>query len=163
MNININKKEIYWGVGISIIICLLSSCIPIIHTRTLAVFKNCTNDTVYIGASHYDNIDSVNEQVSPHYNFVPNNSLDTTDISLWKRAHFRSDYFVYPDSACSIDADYLFHNTDTCYFFLIKWENTKRFSWDEIRAKKLFHRWIVTRDKEGKFDKNIRYLNTDKN
>ena len=150
-------------VCISIVICSLSSCIPIGHTRVLAVFKNCTNYTVYIGASHYDNIDSVSEQVSPHYNFVANNGLDISDISLWKGTFFRSDNFIYPDSLCSIDADYLFHDTDTCYFFLIKWENAKGFSWDEIRAKKLFRRWIVTRDKEGWFDRHIRNLNTNKN
>lgn len=152
-----SMSKINLFVCISIVICSLSSCILIIHTRVLAVFKNCTNDTVYIGASHYDNIDSVDEQVSPHYNIVANSGLDTTDISLWKGMSFHSDSFMYPDSLCSIDADYLFHNADTCYFFLIKWESAKRFSWDEIRAKKLFRRWIVTRDKEGRFDRNIKY------
>ena len=85
-------------VCISIVICSLSSCIPIGDTRVLAVFKNCTNDTVYIGASHYDNIDSVSEQVSPVYNFVANNGLDISNISLWKRTYFCSDNFIYPDS-----------------------------------------------------------------
>ena len=50
---------------------------------------------------------------------------------------------------------YLFNNTDTCYFFLIKWKDAKQYSWDEIRIKKLYHRRIVVRDFNGKFDKTI--------
>lgn len=94
-----SMSKINLFVCIPIVICSLSSCISIGHTRVLAVFKNCTNDTVYIGASHYDNIDSVSEQVSPHYNFVGNNGLDISDISLWKRTYFRSDNFIYPDTS----------------------------------------------------------------
>ncbi len=159
---DINKKNRNLLGCISIIICLLSSCIPIIHTKSLAVFKNCTHDTVFIGASHNDNIDSVGRQVNPHYNFQANSGLDTTGVSLWKHTDFSRDSFVYPDSACSIDANYLFHNTDTCYFFLITLDNAKSYSWDEIHSKKLFHRWIVKRDKESRFDRNIRYLDTAK-
>lgn len=136
---------------------LFSSCIPIIHTRHLAVFKNCTEDTLYIGASHYKYIDCVNYQVWPHYNFATNSRVDTKGIVLWNDTYFRSDCFVYPDSICTIEAEYLFQNTDTCYLFLIKWKTAKSFSWDEICTKKLFHRWIVIRNKEGNFERNIKY------
>lgn len=153
-----SMSKINLFVCVSIVICLISSCIPIVHTRVLAVFKNCTNDTVYIGASHYDNIDSVSEQVGPHYNFVANNDLDNSDISLWKGTCFRSDNFICPDSLCSIDADYLFHNADTCYFFLIKWNNAKRHSWNEILTNKLYEKWVVIRNPNGEFEKNIRYM-----
>lgn len=141
--------------------------IPTICSVRVARFKNCTGDTLFIGASHYNNVDSIDVQLFPAYNILFNSNLATNDISLWKdrikdeeygRIYIEAakDGFIYPDSACIIDADYLFSNNDTCYFFLIKWENAKNNSWDEIRIKKLFHRWIVTRDKEGKFDRNIK-------
>lgn len=139
--------------------CLLSACIPpVCSTRHVARFKNCTNDTVYIGGAFYDNIDSLYDQLSPGYNIKANSGLDTTGISLWKEIYFSSDEFVYPDSMCLMNADVLFFNTDidTCYFFLIKMKDAKKFSWDEIRAKKLYHKSIVTRKKDGEFGMDIR-------
>ena len=155
---NIDKKYTnLLGVTL-IILCVLSSCIPIVDSRVDAIFKNCTNDTLFIGASHYDNVDSVEFIVNPNYNILANS--DTTDISLWQGTFARGDSFVYPDSTCAINANYLFQDKDTCYFFLIKLGNAKRYSWDEIRTHKIFRRWIVTRNTAGKLDKNIRYLNS---
>jgi len=153
---NINNKNTNL-LGVTLIICVLSSCIPIIDSRVDAIFKNSTNDTLFIGASHYDNLDSVGFLVNPNYKIPANSNLNTTDIPLWQGTFVSGDSFVYPDSACAINADYLFEQKDTCYFFLVKLKDAKRYSWDEIRTKKLFRKWIVTRDKEGKFDKNIRY------
>jgi hypothetical protein len=140
---------------------LFSSCIPICDSRTVAIFKNCTNDTLYIGASHFDMIDSVDCQLQPAYLVIDSDTF-SSKVTLWNGVDIRGS-IVYPDSSFIIDGNYLFNNTDTCYFFLIKWENAKGFSWDEIRTKKLFRRWIVTRDKEGRFDRHIRNLNTNKN
>lgn len=160
MMMNIDKKYTnLLGVTL-IILSVLSSCIPIVDSRVDAIFKNCTNDTLFIGASHYDNVDSVEFLVNPNYNILANSDLDTTDISLWKGTFARGDSFVYPDSTCAINANYLFQDKDTCYFFLIKLGNAKRYSWDEIRTHKIFRRWIVTRNTAGKLDKNIRYLNS---
>ena len=55
----INKKYRNILVGFSVIICYLSSCIPAMDSVTLVSFKNCTNDTLFIGISDYDNIDSI--------------------------------------------------------------------------------------------------------
>jgi hypothetical protein len=160
MMMNINKKNTNL-LGVTLIFFgVLSSCIPIVDSRVDAIFKNCTNDTLFIGASHYDNVDSVKFLVNPNYNILANSDLDTTDISLWKGTFARGDSFVYPDSTCAINANYLFQDKDTCYFFLIKLGNAKRYSWDEIRTHKIFCRWIVTRNTAGKLDKNIRYLNS---
>ena len=57
MNITKNKRNLL--VCISVIVSLLSSCIPVMDSGTLVGFKNCTNDTLVIGGSDYDNIDSV--------------------------------------------------------------------------------------------------------
>jgi len=34
----------------------------------------------------------------------------------------------------------------------------QKYSWDEIREQKLYRRWIVTKDKDGNYDRNIRYV-----
>ena len=52
--------------GIAIILSLVSSCIPICDSRTIAIFTNRTNDTLFIGASHYDTIDSVDVYCNLH-------------------------------------------------------------------------------------------------
>ena len=150
---NISEGKLSWCVCLAA--CSLSSCIPIVDSRTAAAFKNCTPDTLYIGASHYDNIDSIDEQVWPHYSIAAHSGVDSSNVTLWKK-NFHSDCFVYPDSICVIDGDYLFHNTDTCYFFLIRFSDAKQNTWDEIRDKKIYRKWVVTRDRNGKFRANIR-------
>lgn len=108
MNIKRNYRE--WLI---IIIFSFSSCVPILHTKELVVFNNCTTDTVYIGVSYYDDIDSVYEQAYPHYDFTANNRADTTGISLWERINFNSSCYILPDSAYSINADLLLKDADT--------------------------------------------------
>jgi hypothetical protein len=139
--------------------------------RRVIDFKNCTNDTLFVGASHCDNIDSIDCQLEPRYHHITENSiLDSTDVSLWeikvvKTGDYYVDFipckygYIYPDSIGSIDDCYLYDKgkPDTTYFFLIKWSDAKRYSWDEIRKKKLYRRWIVAKDKKGEYDRNIRY------
>ena len=102
------------------ILYLVSSCLPFGYYKRSVEFKNCTGDTLIIGHSYFDAIDSVH-------------------------------------SACCEDSVYLFSRKDTCYFFLIKFEDVKRNSWKDICAKKLYHKWMVVRDKNGNLDKDIRY------
>jgi hypothetical protein len=40
---------------------------------------------------------------------------------------------------------------------LVKWQDAKQYSWDEIRAKKLYRRWVTVKNKDGEFDRNIKY------
>ncbi len=143
--------------GILIYLSAILSCIPpVCPTRHDVRFKNCTNDTLFIGASNYDHIDSVKLLVNPEYSLVSIRNIDAVDISLWKGDFVDSESFVYPDSMCSINADYLFNNSNTCYLFLVRWKDAKRYSWDEIRVKKLYRKCIVTRKENGEFDRNIR-------
>ena len=158
----------------SVFVILCFFCYSCTSCQRYSHFKNHTSDTLYIGASHYDDIDSIDKQLEPCW-WIPTNSiLDTTDVSLWERKTEHSDdyycvfeanrdWYIYPDSICSVDYYYLFDNgeNDTCYFFLIKWSDAKRYSWDEIRANKLYRKWVVTRDKNGEHDMNIRYLDSD--
>ena len=123
---------------------------------------------MFIGASQYNNIDSVDCQLFPDYNQLANNNLDTTGTSLWKNIEkpygkgfvyikFWKDGYIYPDSTCTIKENRLFEDNDTCFFFLVKWKDAKKYSWDEIRAKKLYRRWVAVKNKDGDCDRNIRY------
>lgn len=141
------KKKLGYVV---IILGLFSSCIPICDSRTVAIFKNCTNDTLYIGASHFDMIDSVDCQLQPAY-LVKDSDTFSSKVTLWNGVDIRGS-IVYPDSSFTIDGNYLFNNTDTCYFFLIKWKEAKKHSWDEIRTKKIYRRRVVVRNGDGTFD-----------
>lgn len=169
---NTNKRNRYF---LSIAILFFYILTTSTSCRRTTGFKNCTNDTLFIGASHYDNIDSIDCQLEPFYHHKPENSiLDTTDVSLWEKKTLKiGDYYcdfvpckdwnIYPDSICSIDEDYLCEKCEsgTTYFFLVKWNDAKKYSWDEIREQKLYRKWVVTRDKKGEFDGNIRYSDSD--
>ena len=153
-----------------IFMCLFVTLSCVYDVGVSVSFKNCTDDTLFVGASHYDNIDSIEEQVFPN-TILANGNVDTTVISLWKdgkkemengyRVYIsvHKDWFICPDSMCTISGFYLFNynKTDTCYFFLIKLSDAKKFSWDEIRSKKLYGKWIVAKNKNGDFDRNIKY------
>ena len=79
-------------------------------------------------------------------------------ITPTEQARMEREYMtIYPDSIFSVNELYLFNNTDTEYFFLIKYNDAKNYSWDEIREKKLYNKWITIKDKDGKFDRNIKY------
>jgi len=169
---NTNKRNRYFPSIVLVIFYILTTSTS---CRRVIAFKNCTNDTLFVGAFHCDNTDSVDCQLEPRYHRKPDNSiLDSTDVSLWEIKVVRSGDcyvnfipckygYVYPDSICSIDDCYLNDKdkSDTSYFFLIKWSDAKRYSWDEIRANKLYRKWVVTRDKDGNYDTNIRYSDSD--
>lgn len=161
-------------VGSLIVLSVLSSCIPHDIKMVLPTFVNCTSDTLYIGASRYDYIDSVEVFASPLYG-VDDNNIDTIGISLWMdritelengaRIYIKAqkDAYIYPDSTCVINIPLSFNDIDTCYLFLVKWRDAKEFSWDDIRTKNLFNKWIFTKDSKGKYERNIKYLDSIKN
>ena len=122
------------------------------------LFVNCTNDTLFICPSHCNDIDSIYDRAFPLYS----QSRCMNDYVLLEvnGLYIHNSEAIFPDSTCRTDY-YLLRKTDTTYFFLIKWSDAKRYSWDEIRDKKMYHTWIVTKDKNGEYDKNIRYSDSD--
>ena len=136
----------------------MSSCVPVICSPKHYVwFRNCTKDTLFIGSSYYDDIDSVNGILCPDKKIFNMDTLATSIMYETKWLTIRTIDFVEPDSVCSTDSNYLFNEHDSCYFFLIKWRDAKNSSWDEIRAKKLYRKKLIIRDSDGQFDRNIRY------
>ena len=153
MNITKNKRNLL--VCISAIASLFSSCSQADMDRlTFAEFKNSTNDTLFVGVSSYNTIDSVGWMLEPLYSFE--DSIVGNDKDSCLLNEFYADR-IYPDSVGKIYDYMLFDNSDTCYFFLIKYEDAKNHSLDEIRAKKLYKKWKVVRKKYGGYDRNIRY------
>ena len=142
-------------VCISVIAFLLSSCV--MDSVTIAKFKNCTNDTLFVGVSSYNNIDSVDCLLWPLWYYEDSKLCDNIDFCLWNDI-YAGGKKIYPDSVGKIYDDILFDRnyTDTCFFFLIKYEDVKNHSWDEIRSKKLYGIWTTIKDKDGKFRRNIK-------
>ena len=133
--------------------CLFFSCV-MDYVRN-EFFVNSTNDTLFICPSHYNDIDSIYDRAFPFYS--QSSRKDDMDVLFEVNGlYIHNNEAILPDSTCRTDY-YLLRKTDTCYFFLIKWSDAKRYSWDEIREQKRFHTWIVTKDKNGEYDKNIRY------
>ena len=155
---NTKKKNKLLLTFISIIVFSLSSCIPVMDAKVFAVFKNCTKDTLFIAASNDNNINNVESIIEPFYEPV-DSTLDTTDISLWnENLGFNiSKSYIYPDSSCCYSGDdKLFGNPVPRYFFLIKYKDAKNHSWDEIRNKKLYTVWTSKKNKNGRFETNIK-------
>ena len=161
---NITKKKRNLLVCISVIVSLLSSCIPvmdIVYVKPIR-FKNCTNDTLFIGMSNYDSIDGVVDQL--YHNPYDSFDIDTKNICLWNDYERKKEFpelynaeMILPDSLGEIDYDEMFFDKDTCYFFLIKYDDANNNSWDDILAKRLYKRLTIVRNKEGEFDTNIKY------
>ena len=147
-------------IGELLFLFALSSCIPIMHTRHSAIFKNCTKDTLLIGDSYFDDIDSVVFSISAFCDPQTLSSLDTTTIAIMNGKKINQRYFILPDSVCLSTEEeiFYFYEKDTCFLFLIKSHDVKKYSWDEICSKKLYRKWVVVRDKDGNYDKNIEYL-----
>ena len=43
------------------------------------------------------------------------------------------------------------------YFFLVKYRDAKSYSYDDIYAKKKYEVFVVTKNSNGDFDRNIKY------
>lgn len=167
---DINKKNRKILVFFLIIVSLLlSSCIPvmdIVYVKPIR-FKNCTNDTLFIGMSNYDSIDGVVDQL--HHNPYDSFDIDTKNICLWNDYERKKEFpelynaeMILPDSLGEIDYDEMFFNQDTCYFFLIKYDDANNNSWDDILAKRLYKRLTIVRNKDEDMEKviqEIKYTN----
>ena len=173
----IYKKKRSLLVCFSVIAFLLSSCLPVMDSVTLVGFKNCTNDTLIIGESDYDNIDSVwfdyihinRLSKEPLLTLIDSILLDDSKnyLESWEfydeedkaitptelAEKNREEIIVYPDSLYFVNEYLLFDK----YFFLIKLEDAKNYSLDEIRAKKLYKKWVIERKMFGRYDRNIKY------
>ena len=122
-------------------------------------FVNCTNDTLFICPSHCNDIDSIYDRAFPLYS----QSRCMNDYVLLEvnGLYIHNNEAIFPDSTCWTNY-YKLRKTDTAYFFLIKWSDARKYTWDEIRKNKLYRKWVATRNKKDEYEKNIRYSDSDK-
>jgi hypothetical protein len=117
--------------------------------------------------SNYDSIDGVVDQL--HHNPYDSFDIDTKNICLWNDYERKKEFpelynaeMILPDSLGEIDYDEMFFNQDTCYFFLIKYDDANNNSWDDILAKRLYKRLTIVRNKDEDMEKviqEIKYTN----
>ena len=122
-------------------------------------FVNCTNDTLFICPSHCNDIDSIYDRAFPLYS--QSRCMDDYVLLEVNGLYIHNNEAIFPDSTCWTNY-YMLRKTDTAYFFLIKWSDARKYSWDEIRENKLYRKWVVTRNKKDEYDRNIRYSDSDK-
>jgi hypothetical protein len=114
--------------------------------------KNCTNDTLILELSRVDTLDgsdaywirdSVYKYLSPT-DTVLLDSGDTTMVYIHgKKVSFHNYRLTKPGEIC-VSADTLdIHGT--AYVYAIKWQTAKKYTLEEIRAKKLYDRKTVTK------------------
>jgi len=122
-----------------LILDIFSSCI--MDRKTTLYIKNCTKDTLLIELSEADTLVNWQFWGKQAADVVSPNDTDEVDIAF-NKAIIGS--FALPDSTIYIDP-YIYSHYDTCYLYTIKWNIAKKYSMDEIRAKKLYDRRTVTK------------------
>ena len=180
---NTNKRKISILGAVIVFICLFSSCVRAKVRDSVVIdsardyiiidlaegvmdfarnefFVNCTNDTLFICPSHCNDIDSIYDRAFPLYS--QSSCKDDMNVLLEVNGlYIHNNEAIFPDSTCWTNY-YMLRKTDTAYFFLIKWSDARKYSWDEIRENKLYRKWVVTRNKKDEYEKNIRYSDSDK-
>ena len=187
---NTNKRKISILGAVLVFICLFSSCVRdkvrnsivmdsarnsivmdsasdyivvdleggVIDYVRNELFVNCTNDTLFICPSHCNDIDSIYDRAFPLCS--QSRCMDDDVLLEVNGLYIHNNEAIFPDSTCMTDY-YLLRETDTTYFFLIKWSDARKYSWDEIRKNKLYRKWVATRNKKDEYEKNIRYSDSD--
>ena len=122
-----------------LILDIFSSCI--MDRKTTLYIKNCTKDTLLIELSEADTLVNWQFWGKQAADVVSPNDTDEVDIAF-NKAIIGS--FALPDSTIYIDP-YIYSHYDTCYLYTIKWNIAKKYSMDEIRAKKLYDRRTVSK------------------
>lgn len=137
---------------------VLNSCI-IIDTSPLGYcINNCTNDTLLID---FGETKTVSDDIywKDYGDSVPTIPDDTTTVFIHgKQVNIRNAYRVLPNSK----SEWLGfpYNSDTCYFYAIKWRIVTSKSLEEIRSKRLYYMMVLTKEDFGR-DRIFDYKPTD--
>ena len=132
----------------SLIQVLLISCLPVFDSMEQMRIVNRTIDTILIGSAKYNNIDSVKWFLE---------CWGTKYDSTWTRTdimgmfEIRNNNLIPHDSmGCYGETTLFGHNKEhKGYFFIIKQENARIYSWKEICRNKLYDTLFVTREMLG--------------
>ena len=133
----------------------LMSCIVYDSVSCMGI-TNRTNDIILICSSKYNNIDSV--EYCFGFDVLPIEFDDTKRMMI-----NNDDILVLPDSVgryCEREfrRNFFRYNEDNKgYFFIIKLETVRNYTWDEIGKNKLYETLIVTREMLKENDWKIAY------
>lgn len=127
------------------LICqVLLSCIPGFDTIHSIRVRNCTCDTVIIGGSLYNCIDSVDVFLETSNN-TAFSSFTSIDESRLLNIHGN---LILPDSIGRTTYSSLFNYNHKGYLFIIKLSNARKYAWRDICKHKLYDIKVVTADDE---------------
>ena len=138
----INKLQFF----VFLIFCtyMLTSCV--MDRITSFCIRNCSSDTLYIELSESDTLDNlIYWYEDSNETMPPIRSTDTTWTYInEKKVVIDNCFYALPDSTVLV-SPYSFDNKDTCYIYAIKKQMITRYSLDDIRAKQLYDRRVVTK------------------
>ncbi|MCL2039449.1 MAG: hypothetical protein FWG85_03360 [Bacteroidetes bacterium] len=151
-------------------VCLFFTACPFDSVVCFSI-KNHTNDTILICYARYNNIDSVDYYIGNldpfqlQFDEVGKIILYETIISydtIWGIEYCSSD-IIFPDSSGRYyergfrNSFFISNKDKKGYFFVIKLETVRDYTWEEIRKNKLYYKLIVTIEMLKKNDWRIDY------
>ena len=126
---------------VSITILLFTSCLPVFDTIPMMLIVNRTEDTILVGHSYYNNIDSIDR-------FIESLELDTTEVLFRLKGNIviKTSNKIAPDSFGITDARVYSGQDHKIYFFILRYKVAKNHSWSEIRKSHLYDTLLVTQE-----------------
>lgn len=137
---------------LSCISFLLLSCLAICESRSCMYIFNNTKDTILIGISGYNAKYNVIDSVGY---FLDKDSADYreqwTELDGGKKLKLGSSNLIPPHASGCYDAWSTYYgprlggdNGQKGYFFIIRLDDARNYTWDEICKKKLYKMLVVT-------------------
>ena len=127
------------SLSILMILYVFASCL--MDKVTTFYVKNCTKDSLLININRTDTL--VDWQFWPIEDAHPESQYDTRVFD--DAFHLAvAGSLVLPDSMISMDPCIL-QLFDSCYIYAVKYSVARKYSIDDIRAKKLYDRQVMTK------------------
>jgi hypothetical protein len=139
------KKTIMMAAMAACVATLLISCLPVFDSMEQMRIVNRTIDTILIGSAKYNNIDSV-KWLLECWGVKYDSTWTRTDImGMFEVGN--NNLIPHDSMGCYGETTLFGQNKDhKGYFFIIKQENAKNYSWKEICRYKLYDTLVVTRE-----------------
>ena len=118
---------------------LTNSCIVFDIVKMVYVV-NRTCDTILIGRSNHNNIDS-----TILFLWHTGLSLHTDSMKMKEKLWIDNSNLIYPDSIGATSANYLTTH-EKFYFFIIKLQIARNHSWEEICKNHLYDTLVITQE-----------------
>lgn len=129
------------GLSLFVLMVLSTSVSCVMDGVSWFYIKNCTKDSLLINVTRTDTL--VDWQFWLIEDEHPMSQYDTRVFD--DAFHLAvAGSLVLPDSMISMDP-YILQRYDSCYIYAVKYSVARKYSIDDIRAKKLYDRQVVTK------------------